>query len=142
MGRGSIQTGAPALQARSGTPWIRRIQHLTRLIGRQKSIHLGLYRLDAHPLDVCRRGRGRKLRLALVDPLHVAVERLEQTRDGTTDVAGAVELQVKQWLCRRPVLERGGVEQPVEAGPHDQAAQQLAAERRNPFFQAPSWLSR
>lgn len=50
---------------------------------------------------------GRKLRFALVDPLHAAIQAFEQVHDGAAHVAGTVQLQMKERRRSRPGVQAG-----------------------------------
>ena len=88
---------------------------------RRCEAHLGFDRVDADLAHVwwpwcAQRGGGGELGLAFVDPVDLDIERGQQGGDGAADVAGAVELQVEEWCCGRPVGEGSGVERGVPQG--------------------------
>ena len=93
---------------------------------------LALDRVDRDAPNVRRPGRAERGRVgeafvALVEPVDGDVERREQGRDRAADVAGAVQLEVKQRLAIGPALEHRRVERRERQ--RDAAAAALAERR-------------
>ena len=114
------ETEVTAAQDRLGDAQVQVVvvrQHQVVCAGRRMA-HLVFDRVDAEPADVrrpwfLRTEQRRELGIALVDPVDDHVEPGQQRGDGAADMAGAVQLQMKERRHDRPARELGLIEQRV-----------------------------
>jgi hypothetical protein len=110
-------------------------QHEVEAAGRSDG-DLGLHGLDADALDVGRARLVRELILALVDPLHFAVQSFQQQNDRATDMSSAVQLQGEERRLHVPPRDGSGVQRREMQGERPAAALAKRGPERNLLLEA------